>query len=252
VTSTPAQKTLFLTDEALEKMVIKHQFIAVNLIIKGTVSKMNPSILDAACQSRTPILLEANAKLLSHLKTTNKLDHALRVVAQFEDAHKKDMPDTKVKFVEDAEGGQHSTAYDALLEEVREVLGDQLLEILGLCHTHTIPVTRSFDEFGLQISIRNPNIYRTSTKQAVEQCNPKFLKDRTPDLRYRLAKKATDYMSGLAWQLASDDFRQASPDTLKSWDRFEDQVAAALQHMTSVIPVQNGDGSRASPHSHAS
>lgn len=82
---------------------------------------------------------------------------------------------------------------DNLLAELRKLLGDDHLKLLGLCYSLTVANFWMFDEFGIDFCHRSKD---TSTKEAEDE-NSRLLVKREPILRHVLAKASVAYFADL-------------------------------------------------------
>ncbi|KAJ6258268.1 hypothetical protein Dda_7187 [Drechslerella dactyloides] len=235
------KKPFLLRRDALQMLItVKHRAIAANHLIKGNTSVFDPLIMDASCQARAPPLIDACEMVRTYLEQQGKLGTALDLVFQWEAAHAADVPTAKTKTIEDVIGDVvDPEEYNELVLEVERVVGRDLFVHAGLCYTTTASANRFYDEFGSVFKSLDGSIYRAIPSDAKEITEN--VKNYAWETRHELATLSTRYLTHCSRQLASDAFREANLSGSPSeWESLEDQVAAALHYMTSVIEVKDG------------
>jgi hypothetical protein len=233
--------TKFLQNDAFTAMLQKHQRLAVNTLIKGDLSGIDPVIGDASCEMRPPFLLEALNLVRTAIGSSNR-DKALALVDAYEAAHEGDKPDTKAKTVADVTGKADPTEYDVMFNAVAKGLGAKRLRYLGLCHTLSVSCIWTREEFASPFYFRSTGTYQTTTPVAEERNDAKARVNREPALRVELAKLAMRHFVDMAHALPHTDSRRApvgKGPTERYW--VEDQLVEAAHFMTSCIRTPDGD-----------
>jgi hypothetical protein len=233
----------YLQDDAFLAMLEKHRRKAMNCLLQCDSSQLDPVIGDASCEQRPSFLLDMYWRVQNHFNQKGKLQSALKTVEEYNIAHKDDRKDRKVRTREDVLGNKKdSQQYDALFAELHILLGDDHLKLLGLCYSLTVANVWMFDEFGIGFCSRSKDTYRTSTKEAEEEKNPKFLVNREPMLRHQLAKASVTYFTDLVKSLpCSNPDRTAVGSKPRKRQYIEDQLLEAVHWMRSCIEQRNPD-----------
>ena len=231
----------YLQDDAFLAMLEKHRRQAINCLIQCDSSQLDPVIGDASCEQRPSFLLDMYWKVQNHFNQKGKLQSALKAIKEYNMAHEGDKKDRKVRTREDVMGNKkHPQQYDALFAELQILLGDNHLQFLGLCYSLTVAGVWMFDEFGIGFCFRSKDTYRTNTKEAEGENNPKLLVNREPMLRHQLAKASVAYFTDLVQALPCSNADRAvvgSNPTKRQY--IEDQLLEAVHWMRSRVKQQD-------------
>ena len=212
---------------AFDELLKRHQHEAINLLICGDFTDLDPSIGDMSCQMHALSLLNMYWTVQEYLDKEEKLQYALANVEKYNYAHRNDKNDKEVRTLADLENPDHPREYDALFAELNEVLGNDNLELLGLFYSLTVSNTLWRDEFGTTFFCLHRNLFGPAI--GGDPRYPKYLLDRLPMLRSKLAKHCVDYFYNLVKALPCRNTNGSSMPTV------EEQLVEAVHKMTSYI-----------------
>jgi hypothetical protein len=233
-----APPSSYLQDDAFLAMLYKHRCKAINCLVQQDLSQLDPVLGDASCEQRPSFLLDLYWKVKNHLNQMGKLRFFLKTVEEYNIAHENDKMDTKVRTPKDVWGNNHSRKYDNLFAELRKLLGDDHLNLLGLCYSLTVANVWMFDEFGIGFCHRSKDTYRTRTKGADDEKNSDLLVNHEPMLRHQLAKASVAYFVDLVKALPCGNPTCVVGSTPKKRQYIEEQLLEAVHWMRSSIEQQ--------------
>jgi hypothetical protein len=165
---------------AFDELLKRHQHEAVNRLIRGDFTDLDPSIGDMSCQMHALSLLNMYWTVQEYLNKEEKLQYVLAIVGKYNDAHRNDKNDKEVRTLADLENPDpsHPREYDALFVELNEILGNDNLELLGLFYSLTVSNTLWKDEFGATFYCLHRNTFGPAI--GGDPRYPEFLLDREP------------------------------------------------------------------------
>ncbi|KAK6544017.1 hypothetical protein TWF694_000731 [Orbilia ellipsospora] len=218
-------------DTAYEELLKKHQCRAINLLIQGDLSPIDPLISDTSCEMRPMFVLDMHHKINTYFsrKPKEALRSALKTVAEYTLIRAADKQDTKCRTIEDVLGsGPNPPKYNHLIEEMHELLGAENVKLLGLCYSLSIWRYLAYDEF-------NTPFFGCPTDI------PLFHK-RAAGLRYELARLCVSYFDKLVRGLSIDVKPTLERNGISQSISIEQQLLQAVQRMRSIIPQTDGQG----------
>lgn len=215
---------------ALDELLKRHQHEAINRLIRGDFTDLDPRIGDMSCQMRVLSLLDMYRTVQNYLNKEEKLQYALAIVEKYNDAHRNDKNDKKVRTLADLENPDHPREYDALFAELNEILGNDNLEYLGLFYSLTVSNALWRDEFGTTFYCLHRNLFGPAI--GGDPRYPEFLQDRLPILRSKLAKHCVDYFYNLVKASLCSNTNRVIAGSMAT---FGEQSVKAVHKMTSHI-----------------
>jgi hypothetical protein len=214
---------------AFDELLRKHQHEALNRLIRGDFTDLDPSIGDISCQMHALSLLDMYWTVQEYLNKEKKSQYALAIVEKYNDVHRNDKNDKEVRTLADLENPNHPREYDDLFAELNEILGNDNLELLGLLYSLTVSNTLWRDEFGTTFFCLHRNLFGPAIG---DPRYPEFLLDRLPMLRSKLAKHCVDYFYHLVKALPCRNTNRANAGSMPT---VVEQLVEAVHKMTSCI-----------------
>ncbi|KAF9558679.1 hypothetical protein EC968_006885 [Mortierella alpina] len=194
------QNANYWSDPVVGAMLQKDQCIAVALLVSGELDKLDPPIGDSSCQVRALLILILYHQLHKQIGATDWEDavglckDCLRLhgvnsggsVKNALQARKRTIP-----YKEDVHlgGDVDNLEFQAFVTLVREKLGEQRFELLGLAYSLWSGGIVSTDEFWIDFRYRSNNLWGQHERR----------------LRARLAKLSCAEMINLASELPAAD-----------------------------------------------
>jgi hypothetical protein len=215
---------------AFDELLKKHQHKAINHLIRGDFTDLDPRIGDTSCEMHALSLLNMYWTVQEYLNKEEKLQYALAIVEKYNDAHRNDEKDKEVRTLADLENPDHPREYDALFAELNEILGNDNVELLGLCYSLTVSNSLWRDEFGTTFHCHHRNLFGPAIGSDARY--PEFLLERLPMLRSKLAKHCIDYFYNLVKALRCSNTNRANPGSMPT---VGEQLMEAVHKMTSYI-----------------
>lgn len=215
---------------AFNKLLKRHQCEAINRLIRGDFTDLDPSIGDMSCQMHAFSLLNMYWTVQEYLNKEEKLQNALAIVERYNNAHRNDKNDKEVRTLADLENPDHPQEYDVLFAELNAILNNDNLELLGLSYSLTVSNTLWRDEFGTTFSCLHRNLFGPAI--GGDSRNPESLLDRLPMLRSKLAKYCVCYFHNLAKASLCSNANRANAGSMPA---VEEQLVEAVHKMTSYI-----------------
>lgn len=216
--------------DAFDELLKRHQHEAINRLIRGDFTDLDPSIGDMSCQMHALFVLNMYWIVQEYLHKEEKLQYALTIVEKYNNAHRNDKSDKEVRTLADLENPDHPREYDALVAELNEILGNDNLEVLGLFYSLTVSNTLWRDEFGTNFFCHHRNLFGPAIGGDTRY--PESLLDRLPMLRSKLANQCVDYFYNLVKVLPCSNTNRADAGSMLT---VEEQLVEAVHKMTSYI-----------------
>ncbi|KAI9762488.1 MAG: hypothetical protein M1840_001248 [Geoglossum simile] len=232
----------YLQYDAFLAILARHRCEALNRLIMGDLTQFDPTIGDAGCAMRPSFVLDMYWRVQNYLESKNEIEFARETVRKYNGAHNNDKSDTKIRTLEDLENDTHSSESDMIFSMLSADIGEENLNLLGLCYSLTVSNTFSLGEFGEPFYYRSTNVYRTSTKEAEDRKDSGFLYNHIPRLRCDLAKACVAYFTDLVAALPCNNGNRAvicKAPALR--DYIEEQLQEAVHWMRSCV-VQGNPG----------
>jgi hypothetical protein len=217
-------------NNAFDELLKRHKREAINRLIRGDFTDLDPSIGDMSCQMHAFSLLNMYWTVREYLNKEQKLQYALAIVEKYNDAHRNDKNDKDVRTLADLENPDHPREYDVLFAELNQILGNDILELLGLSYSLTVSNTLWRDEFGAAFFCHHRNLFGPAI--GGDPRYPESLLDRLPMLRSKLAKHCVDYFYNLVKTLPCNNTNRANVGSMLT---VGEQLVEAVHKMTSYI-----------------
>jgi hypothetical protein len=217
---------------AFDGLLKRHQHEAINRLIRGDFTDLDPRIGDMSCQMRVLSLLDMYWTVQDYLNKEEKLQYALAIIEKYNDAHRNDKSDKEVRILADLENPDHPREYDALFAELNEILGNDNLEFLGLFYSLTVSNSLWRDEFGTTFYCLHRNLFGPAICGDSGLRYPEFLQDRLPILRSKLAKHCVYYFYNLVKALLCSNINRVNAGSIPT---VGEQLVEAVHKMTSYI-----------------
>ncbi|KAH6684931.1 hypothetical protein F5X68DRAFT_276961 [Plectosphaerella plurivora] len=224
--SSPVLKVL--DGDTFKALLVRSKHAGINAIVMNDTYQLDPTIADASCEMRPPLVLDMRQDVRRILREGDT-----KLVATHRQAHGKDKPDTQVYTVFDAQGASDDAAYLDLIRRVEDVLGEERISLLTLSHYFTsTSVWAREEQFNFQYSFRSKARLDIAGEEALRTGNPKDNIKMEQLLRSQLAIDAIalfmDKVSVLPRYMApTPGMRQAL---------LENQLSAACESIRSGIP----------------
>jgi hypothetical protein len=225
---TPSPTLKVLDGETFKALLVRSKHAAINALILNDTDQLDPTIADASCEMRPPLVLDMRQDVHHVLREGDKA-----LVTAHRHAHAKDKPDTQVYNVFDAQGAPDTIPYLDLVKRIEDTLGDERMALLTLCHYFTAnSVWAREEQFNFLYSYRSKARLDIAGEEALRTGNPEDTIKMEQVLRSQLAIDATalfmDKISALPRYMApSPGMRQ----TL-----IENQLTSACSSIRSGIP----------------
>ncbi|KUJ10855.1 uncharacterized protein LY89DRAFT_674966 [Mollisia scopiformis] len=149
-------------DPLVEARLNKHQHAAVACLLTHEFHKLDPATGDASCQVRAIIVLIFHQNLKKWLDDI--WDNAVKLSQDYNYTHLGDKPDTKTKTITEIQGADHSKDFDDLVNVVRDFLGEEDFELLGLTYSLCAAGIAGLDEFDIDFRHRSNNLWGSHEK----------------------------------------------------------------------------------------
>lgn len=232
-----------MSEDAFQEMVKRKHLAAAwctLLVPQADRGLLDAVLADASCQSRTVCLLNAEKQARTELIRTGDLEKAVQLARQFLTDHADDVPPSKTRTIEDVFCEKPlSKELQIILSQISAAVGEELFRVAGLCYTNAINANFFSCELGGLFSVNSDPIY--IAEAPATDGGPATRINHLYDLRADLGELATGYVTKVSRAAASEQFQQTTlGDTPKAWDRFSDQLAAALHYMQSSSPQREG------------
>ncbi|KAJ3497646.1 hypothetical protein NLG97_g1740 [Lecanicillium saksenae] len=188
-------------------ILVAHQREALDRLICGDMHELDPCIGDMSCQMRVPFILDMYWTVQSQLREKRLLKCMPESLQQFN--HGEQCASYRAGSSEPGRLAVLRTwrHYDSVVTDIRQLLGKDNLELLGLCYSLTTSNVFSYDEFGTYFYFIYLGTFGGATHR--HDYNRELDSDnQLPILRQKLAAGNLAYFRGVVKRLANGDTQQ--------------------------------------------
>ncbi|OAA40901.1 hypothetical protein ISF_09790 [Cordyceps fumosorosea ARSEF 2679] len=133
---------------AYSDILTAHQREALDRLICGDMHDLDPCIGDVSCQMRVPFILDAYWKVHSRLRERGLLDCIYEAIKQPNGGQQAARHNVDGTVEGQLAALRAWRQYDDTVTDIRQLLGEKTIELLGLCYSLTFSNALSYDEFG--------------------------------------------------------------------------------------------------------